>query len=493
MDSGSGKQVGLNRRTGNFRLAAVIQFGSKYINVAVQMVITMVLARLLTPEEYGVMAVITVFVGLFSVVSNIGIGAAVIQYKELDHRDFESLFTFTLLLGIALTVLFVVIGFPLATFYGNDEYVSLMALASLSVLFQAANMVPNGLLIRNKMFLTNGVRLVVTSLIGGVASILLALAGWGVYALVLNTVLQSLLNLVWNIVASDIRRLNGSMKGPLAIVGRFAGFQFLSQVVQYLARNLDTVLVGAVFGSTSLGYYDKAYRLARYPIDIIPNTLNPVLKSFFASMEEDVERLYELYFKVEKVLSILGVFISVFCFFAAEELVFLFFGDQWGDSVPLFQALSVSIVFQMINFPSASVLEGVKRTDYLFGLIGISAGLLLFLLGVGLATGDVVVCAWMVSAGFVLYTPFVWLFVVRKALGKSIVEHIKNFIPEMVAAFATSAVLWTVSSLLKLDLIPSLAIKAIAAMAVYGIVICALGQTKYLKMIVGLRRGHARV
>lgn len=487
----SKKQEGLNKRTGSFRLAAIIQFGSKYVNVAVQMVITMVLARLLTPEEYGVMAVITVFVGLFSVISNIGIGAAVIQYKELSDRDFEALFTFTLLLGVVMTALFAAIGYPVAAFYGNDEYVPLMAVASLSVLFQAANMVPNGLLIRNKMFLANGVRLVVTSLAGGAVAIMLALAGWGVYALVLNTVLQSLLNLVWNIAASSIRCLNHSIKGPLSIVGRFAGFQFLSQVVQYLARNLDTILIGGVFGSTPLGFYDKAYRLAKYPIDIIPNTLNPVLKSFFASMDEDADRLYDLYFKVEKALSLLGAFISVFCFFAAQELVFLFFGDQWGDSIPLFQALSASIVFQMVNFPSASVLEGVKRTDYLFGLIGISAGLLLSLLGTGLAFGNLVVCAWMVSAGFILYTPFVWLFVIRKALGRSIVEHVKSFVPEALAAFATGIALWAVSKFLNLGLIPSLAIKLVVALAVYGIVIHALGQTKYLKMIFGLRRGHA--
>lgn len=486
------RRIDLNGRTSSFRLATLIQFGSKYINVAVQMVITMVLARLLTPEEYGVMAVVTVFVGLFSVISNIGIGAAVIQYRELEDRDFEALFTFTLLLGAALTLVFAALGWPVSLFYGNGEYVPLMAVASLSVLFQAANMVPNGLLIRNKMFLANGVRLVVTSLVGGTVAICLALAGWGVYALALNTVLQSLLNVAWNLAASSIRRLNLDMRGPLSLVGRFAGFQFASQVVQYLARNLDTILIGAVFGSTPLGYYDKAYKLAKYPIDFIPNTINPVLKSFFASMDEDLDRLYELYFKVEKVLSLLGAFISVFCFFAAEELVLLFFGDQWGDSVPIFQALSASIVFQMVNFPSGSVLEGVKRTDYQFGTIGISAALLLALLGVGLVSGDMTVCAWMVSLGFVLYTPFVWLFVLHKTFGRSVVAHAGKFVPELVGVAVTAAALWAVSSLFDLGLASSLAVKFVVAAAVYGGVEAAFGQAKYLKLLLGTRRGHAK-
>lgn len=482
----------MNKSASSIRVAAVIQFGSKYINVAVQMVITMVLARLLTPQEYGVMAVVTVFIGLFSIISNIGIGSAVVQYRELENKDFEALFTFTILLGIALSILFAILGYPVSLFYGNEEYVLLMAFAALSVFFQAANMVPNGLLIRNKMFLASGVRLVATSVVGGAVAVTLALSGWGVYALVVNTVLQSALNLIWNLVASPIRRLRFTMRGPLRLVGRFASFQFLAQVVQYFARNLDTILIGAVFGSTPLGYYDKAYKLAKYPIDFVPSTMQPVLKSFFATINENKDKIYELYFKVEKALSLLGAFVSVLCFFSAEELVLLFFGSQWGESVPIFQALSVSIVFQMVNFPSASVLESVKRTDYLLGLIGISAGLLLALMVVGLLSGSMVVCAWMISFGFILYTPFVWLFVVHRALGRSVWEHVKGFGPEVVAAVLTGLALAVVSSFVSLGLLGSFTVKLVVAVLVYGLAIVLMGQTKYLKMILGSRRKRAR-
>lgn len=488
---GAKKARALNKSANSIKVAAVIQFGSKYVNVAVQMVITMVLARLLTPQEYGVMAVVTVFIGLFSIISNIGIGSAVVQYRELENEDFEALFTFTILLGVVLSILFAVLGIPVSLFYGNEEYVSLMTFAALSVFFQAANMVPNGLLIRNRMFLASGVRLVATSVLGGAVAVVLALSGWGVYALVVNTVLQSALNLIWNLAASSIRRLRFTMRGPLRLVGRFASFQFLAQVVQYFARNLDTILIGAVFGSTPLGYYDKAYKLAKYPIDFVPSTIQPVLKSFFATINEDKDKIYELYFKVEKALSLLGAFVSVLCFFSAEELVLLFFGSQWGDSVPIFQALSVSIVFQMVNFPAASVLESVKRTDYLLGLIGISAGLLLALMVVGLLSGSMVVCAWMISFGFILYTPFVWLFVVRKALGKSIVQHLKGFVPEIIGTVLAGLALAVLCRFLSLGLISSFVVKLLVAALIYGTAMVLMGQAKYIKMILGTRRNRA--
>ena len=190
-----------NERQSSLRSAVVIQFGSKYINVALTLAVTMVLARILTPEQYGAMAVVSVFLGLFTVIANVGVGAAVVQYRDLTDRDCSALLTFTAIFGIVLALVFCGLSFPVAMLYGSDEYVPLMCLASLSVVFGSVNMVPNGILLRDQMFMTSGVRLVVTSFGSSLIAVVLALLNWGAYALVLNTVLQSLFVLVWNLIA----------------------------------------------------------------------------------------------------------------------------------------------------------------------------------------------------------------------------------------------------------------------------------------------------
>ena len=481
---GSNNKGGKIGRQSGLRGAVVIQFGSKYINVALTLVVTMVLARLLTPEEYGVMAVVSVFLGLFSVISNVGIGAAVVQYRDLTDEDCGALLTFTAIFGVVLALVFCGLSLPVAALYGSDEYVPLMCLASLSVVFGAANMVPNGILLRDRMFLVSGVRLIVTSLASSLIAIALAFMGWGSYALVLNTVFQSLFVLVWNLVAADLPLGKIGMRGPLRKIMRFSSFQFLSQVLQYFIRNLDNMLIGAVLGSTALGFYDKAYKLAKYPIEIVPGTVGPVLKSFFSVADGDTERIYDLFIKVQKVMSVVGVLASVMFSLCAPELIWLFFGDQWSESVVPFAILSVSIVFQMMNYTVFSVLEGLKRTDYLFRhtlITSISMALLLF---AGLLTGSLAAVAAAVSAYFILSTvPFVY-FVVCKGFGKSVLGYLHGFVPEFFAGLVTAAAVVGVAQFFPETGIVSFLAKGFVGCALYLLLIWRMGQLKYLKMLV---------
>lgn len=475
----------LDKRTTSLRVAAVIQFAARYANIAVQLVITMVLARIVSPEAYGEMAILTVFSGFFSLLTTLGIGAAVVQYDELDEGEIQSLFFFTILMGLALTGAFCLISYPVSLLYSDSNLIVLMCAISPTVLFNAANMVPNGLLLRRQLFIAVGVRLVVTSAVGGMVGVLLALQGAGVYALIANSVVQAFLNFAWNASASKVGLKFRSPRSALEKIGRFSVFQFFSQLVQYLARNLDNFLIGLVLGNTSLGYYSNAYKLAKYPVDIIPSTLNPVLRSFYAKMHDDVDGLYSLYCKVEKALSILGVFISVLCFWAAEELVTLFFGDAWADSAPLFRALSVSIVFQMVNFTFGAALEATRRTDYLFRSTVLSTAIVVILLCVGLATGDLLITSAMVSLGLILYTVPVVYYVVHKAFGKPVSRYLQQFLPEMGAGALTCLVLFLMMPHLPDAAILSLLAKVAVAAIVYFASIVAMGQGRYLKQLLG--------
>ena len=235
--------------------------------------------------------------------------------------------------------------------------------------------------------------------------------------------------------------------GALREIMRFSTFQFLSQVLQYFIRNLDNMLIGAVLGSTALGFYDKAYKLAKYPIEIVLRTINPVLKFFFSVAEGDLDKIYDLFFKAEKVMSVVGVLASVMFAPCAPELIWLFFGDQWSGSVVPFAILSVSIVLQMMNYMVFLVLEGLKRTDYLFRRTLITSIAMAALLAVGLWPGSLEAVSVAVSAYFILSAiPFVY-FVVRKGFGKSILSYLRGFVPEFLAGLASAAVVAGVAQL----------------------------------------------
>lgn len=245
--------MNLNKSINGFRAATLIQFGSKYFNVFIQLAITMVLARLLTPEQYGVMAVIAVFIGFFTLLSEIGVGPAIIQYRELSDEDCSALMSFTLLMGVVLAFVFCAMSFVVSSFFVEPEYIPLMCFASIAVVFQAVNMVPNGILIRDKKFLVIAIRTVTVTVISGICAVVLAFLGYGTYALVANLVISSFLTVLWNVTRSGLRFGNWHFGKQLKIVGKFSVYQFVSQMVQYFIRNLDALLIGVVLGSTALG------------------------------------------------------------------------------------------------------------------------------------------------------------------------------------------------------------------------------------------------
>lgn len=470
--------MGVKKPVG-FKLGALVQMGSKYTSVFASLVITMILARILTPSEYGMMSIVTVLLGLFTVISNAGINAAVIQYRDLTDADLGKLFTFTLILGIGMAALFCLLSLPVSTLYGSYEYIPLMCIASVSVFFRSANMVPDGIQIRDRQFMLNGARTIVSTVVAGVFSVVFALAGWGIYALVANSVLQALIILVWNLVASGLRPRSPEMS-PLRRVMRFSSFQLASQVAQYVIRNLDNLLVGYFMGSSTLGIYDKAYKLSKYPVDYIPSTVSPVLKSYFSSLQDDGDKLYSGFLRVQRILAIAGVAAAVLFVFSGKELVLLLYGDQWTESVLPFIILSFSLPFQLVNFTIFSALEGLKRTDLLLRAVLINSFVSVVLLVAGLTVGNLIAVAVGVAAAFILATPtFLW-FVIHKGFRRPVLGYLRVFLPTFAAGAVSSLVLAIVLPWIPDNLLISLVLKLLIGGGCYLVTLFLFGGLKGL-------------
>lgn len=132
------------------RYATFINFISKYSTTFIQIILNSILARLLTPDDYGIVAVVTVFTGFFTLIADMGVGPAIIQDKSLNDEDITSIFNFTVLSGIGVTILFALLSYPLSLFYNDSVYIPLVILMSFSILFNVLNIVPNAVLLKEK-------------------------------------------------------------------------------------------------------------------------------------------------------------------------------------------------------------------------------------------------------------------------------------------------------------------------------------------------------
>lgn len=388
----------------SFLKASAIQFASKYLNVAIQLVLTAILARLLSPEEYGVMAGITIFTSLFSILADMGFGPAIIQFKDLAPKDYGGIFIFSVGIGIVLSIAFALLGYPIAWFFHDDSYQYLCLLTVISIFFNAVNMVPNGLLLKDKKFVSIGIRLIVSTIVGGVVAVILAYCGWGTAALVWNLNVIAVLVFVWNYITIHNQLSFRGMHILQSVhkVLRYSMYQAGFSIINYFSRNTDHLIIGRFFGSAPLGLYDKAYKLTSYPIQFVPGILGSVLQPYLSEYQNDKNKLFHYQMLLVRFLALAGSLFMVICVLCGEDIVSIMYGSQWSNCVPLFLILSCSIAFQMVMNVTGGILQSAGRTDLLFRQGLFATAVMLVLVFIGAMTHSLRLLTICVSVAFFL-------------------------------------------------------------------------------------------
>ena len=337
----------------------------KYSNVVIQLLVTAVLSRILTPEEYGIVAVVNVFLIFFQMLADFGIGPAIIQNKTLSKQEINSIFGFSLYLALFLGIVFVFLGYPISAFYNNEVYKPISMVLAICVFFYGILVVPQSMLLREKKFSTVNIVTVMANIASGVVSIVLAVNGFSYYSLIIsNTVKAALLFIIFYFKTNLTVQLKIDKK-PLEKIFSFSKNQFLFNFINYFSRNLDSMLIGRYFSASSLAFYDKAYQVSLYPNQILTNVISPVIQPIMSDFETNLEKIKFVYLKITTILATIGLPLSVFLFFNSNDIVLFLFGDQWGGSVATFQLLAVSVWIQMILSSTGSIFQSANRTDLL--------------------------------------------------------------------------------------------------------------------------------
>lgn len=414
------------KKSMSFLRASAIQFASKYLNVALQLVLTAILARLLTPEEYGVMAGITIFTSLFSILADMGFGPAIIQFKQLTNKDYGGIFVFSVGIGVVLSILFAALSYPIAWFFHDGSYVPLCFLTVISVFFNSVNMVPNGLLLKDKKFLSIGVRLIVTTVVGGTVAVILAYHGFGTASLIWNLNIVSILIFLWNFISirKQISFREMHVFKSVRVVLSYSMYQAGFSIINYFSRNADHLIIGRFFGSAPLGLYDKAYKLTSYPIQFVPGILGTVLQPYLSAYQNNKEKLFHYQMLLVRFLALAGSLFMFVCILCGGDIVGIMYGSQWISCVPLFIILSCSIAFQMVMNVTGGILQSAGRTDLLFRQGLWATIIMLGLVFCGALAHDLTVLTICVSVAFFFQMFTVAYYTAVKAFNHSITDFL---------------------------------------------------------------------
>lgn len=473
----------------SIKKAALINGGANYACVLLQVLFSTVLARLLTPEDYGIISVVTVFTTFFSVLANMGIGTAVIQNKKLDDNDISNIFTFNIYAAVLLAAVFALFSFPMSHFYGNDVYRPIGMILSVSLFFSTMNMVPNALLMKEKRFVRIGVRMVTVTTLSSLVAVGLAFLGFKYYALAAQSVMSAAANFIWNY--SSVR-VKPKLKCDLRSIRKifvFSSYQFAFNVFNYFARNADKLLISKFMGSAQLGYYDKAYKLALYPEQNLTHVITPVLHPILSDYQNDKKYIYEKYMPVVKILSLLGLFVGIYMYFSSREIIYIMFGRNWNGAIPCIQMLSLSVWAQVVNSSSGAIYQSLGNTRNMFIAGVLSSLCTLTGIVLGLVEGSISAVARNAMISYNINFFISYFILVKKTFGFRLRDFLKSFVPDLgvaaavaLAGIAAMHIQYPATDIF--GILINAGIKLAVMGAAYAAALFVLGQHKYFLSLI---------
>lgn len=454
---------------------------SKYSLVIINIFFAAVMTRILTPEDYGIVAVVTVFTTLFLRLSDMGFGTAVVQRVDLSNDEVNDIFCVTVYIGLILGLAFIILGFPLSAFYKNNVYVPVCVLLSVSVFFNSINIVPDAVIRREELFKKAAIRAFVVSVIGFIVALIMAVLGFKYYALLGQTITTSILTYLWNNHTSKLKFKLGSSIAVIKKIGKYGFFQFVYSFINYFETNADNILIGAMMGSTTLGYYDKAYKLSGYPIGMLNGVISPVLHPVLKNYQNEKKVLLKRYLDIQKLFSIISMIIVIVCFTCSREIITILFGSQWEVSILAFQMLSLSVYPRMMASTAMSVYCSIGNTKILAraGIINtIITALAIFL---GITTGDIAIVALFVSIASWINMIVIFSILIIKGFKDSLISFFGTFAKDIAFMIAATTVICIVSGYVAIDnILISLLIKCIVAGVFYIAFLCLTGEIKLI-------------
>ena len=178
---------------------------AKYSNIFISLIVTAILARILSPEEFGIVAIATVIIVFFNMLTEIGIGPAIVQNKELNKDDLSNIFSFTIWFGLILTIIFVLLAKPIAIYYETPILEPISYYLSIAIFFNSSQIVPNALIYKDKDFKFIAIRSFSIQFFTGIIAVVSVFLGFGIYALLINPILSSILLFIISYVKKPIK------------------------------------------------------------------------------------------------------------------------------------------------------------------------------------------------------------------------------------------------------------------------------------------------
>jgi O-antigen/teichoic acid export membrane protein len=455
---------------GDVMRGGVVTMASQAARAVLQIGSMIVLARLLVPGDFGLIAMVTALLGFLAVFKDLGLSMATIQRPSISRADINALFWINVAFSVTLLVLTAAIAPMIAEFYREPRLYGITLALAFGFLIA-------GLAIQQEAFLRRQMRFgplaaidVLSVVAGTAAGLVAAWYGAGYWALVLMQLVGGFVRTATVWIWCDWRPSRPATSPGLRAMLRFGGNLTGYSLINYMGRNVDNVLLGRFWGAQQLGLYDVAYKMLLFPLQQINTPLGsvaiPVLSRLFGSPD----RYRRTYLRMIEVLAMLTMPLVAFMIVSADWLISWALGSRWEGAASIFALLGITALAQPVSNATGWLLISQGRTRHLlqWGVIGTTLSLAAIV--AGLPWGATGVAAFYGVSGLLIRAPLLyWL------VGREGPIHTADLYRAMIPAAAASATVLVTGGLFRLTVpVPDsrLAVIAVAALTVlvtYGV------------------------
>jgi PST family polysaccharide transporter len=371
-------------------------------------VVFVILARLLEPADFGLVAFAALFVGFTNVIAEEGLVDALIQRKELERAHLDAAFWTALGFALALTALLAALAIPIAKLLGEDELAPVLVALALAIPIASASHVPRALLTRELQFRALTLRSLAAITVGSICGITAALFGLGVWSLVVQNVVGVTTGtlVLWRV--TDFRpRLTFSYahcRQLLSFGTSVVGFR----LIVFFNRHVDELLIGIFLGPVALGFYSVGYRMLRMLIQMTSSLIDRVSFPLYSRLQDKPARLKNAFYKSTSFAALIAFPVFLVATVLAPQFVAVFFGPKWADSIPVMQILAFFGLIQVLTYLNGTTIKALGKPGWLVIIVGITAALKVSAFLVAVQYGLVAVAVAATCVGWIVAPLYYW-------------------------------------------------------------------------------------
>ena len=440
----------------------------RYSTMLIQFVSGIILARLLTPHDYGCIGMLMIFMVLAESFIDGGFGSALIQKKRPTQEDYSTIFFWNLGMAVLLYAILYLSAPAIARFYNISLLCDVLRVQGVILFIYAFNIVQRNQLQKKLNFKVLSIVTILTSITALTVTIIMAYYGFGVWALVAQNILTAAIPaLIFWFYVRWRPHLVFSWQSFRELFS-FGFYMFLTNLLNQFGHQVQGLLIGRFYNASTMGYYSKANATERLASTSISKVMSQVTYPLYAEMQDDKTALGDIIKKITITLSYVTFPLMFILLLCAKPLFILLYSERWADSVPYFQVLCIAGLaysLQSVNYQSIAAI-GKSKTMFVWTFVKRAVGIVLVVAGL-LLDGMRGLLVGMVLNTWFSYFINIWL--VSKHIGYRWQRQLLDILPVLIASSVAAVLTYTVGTFYSLSLYVDGALKFVIFVALYAL------------------------